>query len=260
MTRITALIVLSLFSSVSCADYLEVRRVSDIHAEPSRSSEVLATVGPSDDEPLFILHISDDEPIERGWLAVQLPAEEGVGFIYKTSGRVYRDHDGGYEPYVRSDYRHWVDNDKDCFDSRAEALLRDDTSGNVKTEKRAGKCKVISGRWLDPYSNQTFTAASKMDVDHFVPLKNAHESGAWSWSPERKRQYANFLDNDFHLLSVSASENRGKGDKGPDRYLPSNDAYHCEYVNHWLDIKHEWGLKIPAGERSAIDTVLESCP
>jgi hypothetical protein len=64
--------------------------------------------------------------------------------------------------------------------------------------------------------------------------------------------YANFEFNDFHLLSVNGGENMSKGDGAPDRYIPSNDEYVCEYLENWLKIKLIWRLALVPPEAAAI--------
>ncbi len=164
-----------------------------------------------------------------------------------------------YEPYKRSLYPHWIDADWDCQNTRAEVLIRDDDDQVVQF-KTANRCRVVAGTWHDPYSGLTFNDASKIDVDHVVPLKNAHESGAWAWDRSTRRAYANYLGYRNHLLAVSARENRRKGAKGPDQYLPPNQAFRCEYVHSWLEIKKRWQLGVPSAEMAAIKQVLASCP
>ena len=61
---------------------------------------------------------------------------------------------------------------------------------------------MVSGSWNDPYSGKTITDATKLDIDHMVPLKEAHQSGAANWSRERKRAYANDLDDPERLVAV----------------------------------------------------------
>lgn len=117
-----------------------------------------------------------------------------------------------------------------------------------------------TGTWVDPYSGNTFGNPRQLDVDHMVPLKNAHESGAWAWSAARRRQYANDLSDPAHLLAVSASENRRKGAKGPDGYLPPATAFHCDYVRAWIRIKERWELTMTEDEGTTIDAVLRNCP
>lgn len=240
------------------ADYLEVRRKAKIYAAPDRKSEILAVVAPGAEDETSILLIDREDPIERGYLQVRLPEGQGSGYVYRTAGRIYEDFEGRYEPYKRAAYKHWTDDDRDCENTRDEALIRDSV-GVVKQTKVGSRCKVVSGQWLDPYTGTEFTDAVKLDVDHMVPLKNAHDSGAWAWSPTRKQEYANFLEDPLHLISASASENRKKGEKGPDRYLPPNAEYQCDYVQNWVRIKETWGLDIPPDEEDAVNQVLSGC-
>ena len=51
------------------------------------------------------------------------------------------------------------------------------------------------------------------DIDHLVPIKNAHNSGAWNWAPSKNVEYANSLDNPDHPIAVTAGANRSKGDR-----------------------------------------------
>ena len=164
-----------------------------------------------------------------------------------------------YVSYDRSLYRHWIDADKDCQNTRAEVLIRDDDDHAVRFETTK-RCRVVAGTWHDPYTGRTFYDASRVQIDHVVPLKNAHLSGAWTWDRAKRKEYANYMGYRSHLLAVSASENRKKGAKGPDQYLPPNVAFHCEYVRSWLEIKKRWGLGIPGAELKAIKKVLKACP
>jgi hypothetical protein len=230
-----------------------------IYASADRSSEVITTVSRGSQDETSILIIDPEEPIDNGYYRVRLPSGPGYGYIYRTAGRVYEDFGGPYKPYNRSAYKHWVDADRDCENTRDEVLIRD-AVGKVETTHGASRCRVTGGTWTDPYSGTTLSDPSKIDVDHMVPLKNAHNSGAWAWSAQRKQDYANFLDDPVHLIAVSASENRRKGDKGPDRYLPPSTDYQCQYVQDWLDVKYAWGLNIPDSERAAVDSVLRECP
>jgi len=93
-----------------------------------------------------------------------------------------------------------------------------------------------------------------------VPLKNAHESGAWAWTKERRRQYANYLAFEKHLIAVSASENRRKGEKGPDRYMPPHKTFHCEYIWAWAKVKEDWQLEMTEAEGRKVQETLDACP
>ncbi len=156
------------------------------------------------------------------------------------------------ESYSRDDWRHWIDEDRDCLSSRQEALIRDSETG-LSIEKKDGKCHLKGGSWLDPYSGETYTDPKEMDIDHFVPLKNAHLHGAWSWPSWKKKEFANFMNDQVHLISVSYKENRSKSAKGPEAYLPKNEKYICSYMRNWLRIKSDWSLYLNQDEYDFLD-------
>jgi len=85
------------------------------------------------------------------------------------------------EPYKRSLYRHWIDLDGNCRNTREEVLIAE--SRVPVTMDRRG-CKVRRGEWFDPYTGRAFLTSGRLDIDHFVPLKEAHVSGA---SPLRRK-------------------------------------------------------------------------
>ena len=83
--------------------------------------------------------------------------------------------------YDRHDWKHWTDADGDCQDARNEALVAESqTAVSYNTDRR---CRVASGEWLAPCTGTIVTDPSKLDVDHMVPLGNAHLSGAWHDQP-----------------------------------------------------------------------------
>jgi hypothetical protein len=177
------------------------------------------------------------------------PREQLVGHIPAYNRR---QHFGG-----------WINGDpeKNCLDTRSEVLVRDAVQGSEVTYKK-GTCMVIAGHWQDPYTATEFKMARAVQIDHVVPLKNAYLSGAWNWSFARRCHYANYLGNRFHLLAVSGHENMVKSDRGPERYMPPDENFHCAYLKDWLKIKAIWELNVTPDEKSAIERMLEErhCP
>jgi hypothetical protein len=159
-------------------------------------------------------------------------------------------------PYKRSLYKHWIDADQDCQDTRQEVLISESVIA-VTLDRRG--CKVLKGRWYDPYTGRTFTRPKSLDIDHFVPLKEVHLSGGSRWGAARRKAYANDLSDPNTLIAVSAGANRSKGFKDPAKWMPKNTAYHCDYVRIWVAVKARWNLTIDARERRKIQEVQATC-
>lgn len=159
--------------------------------------------------------------------------------------------------YDRRTWPHWVDDDGDCQDTRAEVLI-EESSATVRFSD-ASRCRVTRGRWRCPYTGRVVTDAQALDVDHLVPLSAAHAAGGHGWTRSRRRAFANALEDPEHLVAVDASANRQKGDKGPDRWLPPDPAARCDYVRAWSRIKARWDLQMSRSERAAVEGALSRC-
>ena len=160
--------------------------------------------------------------------------------------------------YDRKEWRHWIDADRDCQNTRAEVLIAE--AAGAVTFAKERECAVAGGKWVDPFTGETFSEAGRLDVDHLVPLANAHRSGGWQWAAARKREFANSLEYANHLMAVSASANRAKGARGPEEWRPPVAAYHCQYARDWIAVKAEWELTATAAEWAALEEMLGECP
>jgi hypothetical protein len=168
-----------------------------------------------------------------------------------TTSLVAEDACGKYE---RTAWKHWIDSDKDCQNTRHEVLLEE--SLEPVSFKTAKNCRVVSGSWLGAYSGNVFTDASQLDIDHLVPLKEAHESGGYAWDAYRKRDYANDLSDPNTLIAVDRSLNRQKGAGDPAEWLPPNKAYQAEYAQAWVAVKLKWGPTSDAKEIAVLRSLL----
>ena len=159
--------------------------------------------------------------------------------------------------YDREEWRHWIDEDGDCQDTRQEVLIEESVGLVSYTDSR--QCRVASGVWTGPYTGEEFTDPGELDVDHMVPLAEAHSSGGWTWSEAKKRQYANDLSYEGHLVAVRASANRSKGSDGPSYWKPPDRSYWCQYAVDWIKVKHRWELFASEGEAAALIGMLKTC-
>ncbi|MCL7942953.1 DUF1524 domain-containing protein [Marinobacter sp. ATCH36] len=92
--------------------------------------------------------------------------------------------------YERSAFGHgWDDADGDCQDSRAEALIAtSSTTVRFATDK---ECRVVTGRWISPFTGKVIQNSGEIDIDHVVPLKWAWKRGAMGWSQLKRERFAN---------------------------------------------------------------------
>jgi len=88
-----------------------------------------------------------------------------------------------------------------------------------KPRVRSG-CGLRGGAWWSRYDGVRTSDPSSFDVDHLVPLNEAWQSGAWTWSSAKRKAYANDLGYQASLIAVSASSNRSKSDRETQDWMP----------------------------------------
>ncbi|MEU6248981.1 HNH endonuclease family protein [Glycomyces sp. NPDC047010] len=160
------------------------------------------------------------------------------------------------EGYDRSLFPHWKDEDGNGCDARDDVLVAQDRSGSL-TEADCGG--AMTGEWVSMYDAETVTASGDLDIDHFVPLKEAWGSGAVDWTTEDRQSYANWLGNSWHLIAVTASSNRSKSDQDPAEWMPEDETVWCAYVWAWVEVKKEWSLTVDEAEQASLLEYAGAC-
>ncbi|MFJ2094643.1 HNH endonuclease family protein [Streptomyces sp. NPDC087901] len=158
--------------------------------------------------------------------------------------------------YERDSFHLWIDADKDSCDTRKEVLLAE----AVKAPEQGARCALTGGEWLSYYDEVTVDAATKLDIDHVVPLAEAWDSGASNWDSGRRERYANDLDAERSLVAVTARMNRQKSDRDPAEWLPPAASAQCVYGADWVGTKLRWKLAADTKERAALNKLAEACP
>ncbi|KAK7512927.1 uncharacterized protein IWZ02DRAFT_457967 [Phyllosticta citriasiana] len=159
---------------------------------------------------------------------------------------------GSSSGYSRDEFNHWITISGSC-NARETVLKRDGT--NVET---SSACAATSGTWVSPYDGATWTAASDVDIDHMVPLSNAWQSGASSWTAAQREEFANDLDNP-QLWAVTDNVNQSKGDSSPDEWKPPLESFYCTYASAWIKVKSVYSLTITSAEKTALEDMLNTC-
>jgi hypothetical protein len=158
--------------------------------------------------------------------------------------------EGSMTGYSRDLFPHWSDQGGGC-DTRQVVLKRD-------ADYYSGDCPVTSGKWYSYYDGVTVYSPSEIDIDHIVPLAEAWRSGASSWTTEKRQNFANDL-NGPQLIAVTASVNRSKGDQDPSTWQPPRSGARCAYAKWWIHTKYRWGLTLQSSEKSALQSMLNTC-
>lgn len=157
--------------------------------------------------------------------------------------------------YDRDLFPHWIDADGDGCNTRYEVLIAEAT-----TDPAVGSgCRLTGGRWYSYYNNLSYTLPSDLDVDHLVPLAEAWDSGARTWTTTKRRSYANDLTESRALVAVKDSVNQSKSDRDPAEWMPTYSGATCRYVQEWVAVKKRWALSVDSAEKAALTSFAGGC-
>jgi hypothetical protein len=155
--------------------------------------------------------------------------------------------------YSRDEFQHWIDADGDGCSTRNEVLIEEaDDPVTV-----GGGCALSGGRWFSYYDRVSWTNTADVDIDHMVPLAEAWDSGARTWSATVRRDYANDLGDSRALVAVTDNVNQTKSDQDVAEWLPAYDQ--CRYLREFVAVKIRWRLSVDSAEKSAMSSLASSC-
>ena len=164
--------------------------------------------------------------------------------------------------YTRAQFgQTWADVDRNGCDTRNDILKRDLTAEVFKEKTR--DCVVVSGTLIDPFSGETIkfvrgnVSSMEVQIDHFVALSNAWQTGAFKLSIKERTAFAN---DPLNLLAVKGRLNSQKGDGDAATWLPPLKSYRCDYVARQIAVKIKYRLWFTAPEKEAMVRILKSCP
>lgn len=164
--------------------------------------------------------------------------------------------EGSGTGYQRSAFgQRWADVDRNGCGTRDDILARDLTG-----VRKRGRCVVISGVLLDPYTGQRVqfdkAHAGRVQVDHVVALAEAWRSGADRWTADRRLAFAN---DPAELLAAAAAVNDSKSDKDAGQWQPPTTAGRCRYARTVVAVKVKYSLTVDRRERAALARDLTGC-
>ena len=140
-----------------------------------------------------------------------------------------------------------------------ETILHRDLAGAVVDKS----CFVTKCTLNDPYKGKVIefvrgaSTSSLVQIDHIVALSDAWQKGAQQLSLEKRTQLAN---DPLELLAVDGSANQQKSDGDAASWLSPNKSFRCQYVARQIAVKQKYDLWVTSAEKTAMQSVLDSCP
>ncbi|MFI7467478.1 HNH endonuclease family protein [Nonomuraea sp. NPDC049646] len=188
--------------------------------------------------------------------ASALPQRAQTIHLHQAVALLRDAHEGSRAGYSRDRFQHWIDANHNGCDTRKEVLIEE----AVQKPEIGSRCRLAGGAWYSYYDDATVTDTSRLDIDHMVPLAEAWDSGASAWTDERRKRYANDLDEPVALVAVTDATNQSKADRDPAEWLPPHQGAHCRYLGEWLTVKLRWDLAADLAEQHTITDLAADCP
>ena len=151
----------------------------------------------------------------------------------------------------------WLDEDRNGCDTRNDMLSRDLTA-----IVKSGRCRVLSGRLVSPYTGGVIDfvrgdrTSTAVQIDHVVSLGDAWRTGAQQLTGAQRVALAN---DPINLFAVDARSNAQKRDGDTATWLPASKPFRCTYVSHQVSVKATYGLWVTRAEHDAMARVLSGC-
>ena len=111
-----------------------------------------------------------------------------------------------------------------------------------------------------------FGDEAEPQVDHFVSVKEAHDSGGYAWDATRRGEFfcdtrsrPNDLEFDLFVV-LPRADNEAKGALGID-WVFANSEFHqgCQAARRWVAVKSRYGLSVDPVEAVALWDIRLAC-
>ena len=204
---------------------------------------------------LVLLLSAANPSLVESAIAARLSAQQGLEQL-ETKGRAPKT---GYDRDLFG--TPWSDVDRNGCDTRNDILDRDLVVKVFASDREP--CTIVEGLLIDPYSGERIdfvrgrVTSLAVQIDHVVSLSNAWQTGAFRWSSEKLKAFAN---DPLNLMAVKGSLNSQKGDGDAATWLPPKKSYRCKYVARQIAVKVEYRLWVTKPERVAMKRILATCP
>lgn len=158
--------------------------------------------------------------------------------------------------YDRDQWGDWASHGHGC--NTRELVLTDQGHGTTPGKGCRPVCPGTGPAcWTSTYDGAHLRDVAQVQIDHRVPLAEAHRSGAAGWTSAQRER---FYNDPANLIVASVRSNTSKGDDDPARWRPANRAAWCDYATAYVTTKSTYGLSVDPAERDALAQMLAACP
>ena len=202
--------------------------------------------------------VNDPTSIPTGESAVRVLSTLAVADqTDKSSDR--KDHDWANA----ADGRHAAYNTRDLVLDRDLSGTTHKANGRVATGTldpepyTGGTVHFVQGKANKAEGGSASATDGGIQIDHVVAYAEAYNSGLKDRTKEQRDAY--YTDPDV-LLAVQARANNAKKDADAAGWMPSWDAFRCDYAALQIGIKAKYSLTVDQKEHDALASTLVQCP
>lgn len=202
--------------------------------------------------------VNDPTSIPTGESAVRVLSTLAVADqTDKSSDR--KDHDWANA----ADGRHAAYNTRDLVLDRDLSGTTHKANGRVATGTldpepyTGGTVHFVQGKANKAEGGSASATDGGIQIDHVVAYAEAYNSGLKDKTEEQRDAY--YTDPDV-LLAVQAQANNAKKDADAAGWMPSWDAFRCDYAALQIGIKAKYSLTVDQKEHDALASTLAQCP
>lgn len=162
-----------------------------------------------------------------------------------------------------ADGRHAAYNTRDLVLDRDLSGTTHKANGRVATGTldpepyTGGTVHFVQGKANKAEGGSASATDGGIQIDHVVAYAEAYNSGLKDRAEEQRDAY--YTDPDV-LLAVQARANNAKKDADAAGWMPSWDAFRCDYAALQIGIKAKYSLTVDQKEHDALASTLAQCP
>ena len=147
--------------------------------------------------------------------------------------------------------------DRDLSDTTHKANGRVATGTLDPEPYTGGIVHFVQGKANKAEGGSASATDGGIQIDHVVAYAEAYNSGLKDRTEEQRDAY--YTDPDV-LLAVQAQANNAKKDADAAGWMPSWDAFRCDYTALQIGIKAKYSLTVDQKEHDALASTLAQCP